>query len=139
MMEGRSSNPPFKSISDAVASPEFGKTSFNIGAKAAAGVGRRRHDTTNTLMAREALMTNLLKVMAGDNGWTPSCIKLLSTSRLSWSRWGIDPPYVLYKGTPHLNTFLVFVPVVVVPAGFTRDNLPAGIRLSGTALRRWQI
>jgi Asp-tRNA(Asn)/Glu-tRNA(Gln) amidotransferase A subunit family amidase len=32
---------------------------------------------------------------------------------------------------PHINTFLVFVPSVVVPAGFTTDNLPAGITFLG--------
>jgi Asp-tRNA(Asn)/Glu-tRNA(Gln) amidotransferase A subunit family amidase len=34
-------------------------------------------------------------------------------------------------GAPHLNTFLTFVPSVVVPAGFTTDNLPAGITFLG--------
>ena len=32
---------------------------------------------------------------------------------------------------PHINTFLVFVPSIVVPAGFTADNLPAGITFLG--------
>ena len=32
---------------------------------------------------------------------------------------------------PAINTFLVFVPSVVVPAGFTRDALPAGITFLG--------
>jgi Asp-tRNA(Asn)/Glu-tRNA(Gln) amidotransferase A subunit family amidase len=41
------------------------------------------------------------------------------------------PPYVDQKGVPHINTFLVFVPSIVVPAGFTRDNLPAGICFLG--------
>ena len=35
------------------------------------------------------------------------------------------------KGAPHLNTFLVFVPAIAVPAGFTSDNLPAGITFLG--------
>jgi len=52
-------------------------------------------------------------------------------------RRGLSPPDVNYKGAPHLNTFLVFVPSVVVPAGFTRDHLTAGI-VFGTAVRRWQ-
>ena len=32
---------------------------------------------------------------------------------------------------PHINTFLVYVPSIVVPAGFTRDQLPTGITFLG--------
>jgi Asp-tRNA(Asn)/Glu-tRNA(Gln) amidotransferase A subunit family amidase len=35
------------------------------------------------------------------------------------------------KRAPHINTFLMFVPSIVVPAGFTRDRLPAGITFLG--------
>ena len=44
---------------------------------------------------------------------------------------GVNPPHVDQKGAPHINTFLVFVPSVVVPAGFTRSRLPAGITFLG--------
>ena len=44
---------------------------------------------------------------------------------------GIAPPFVDQKGAPHLNTFLVYVPTIVVPAGFTTDNLPAGLCFIG--------
>jgi Asp-tRNA(Asn)/Glu-tRNA(Gln) amidotransferase A subunit family amidase len=44
---------------------------------------------------------------------------------------GTAPPFVDQKGAPHLNTFLIFVPSVVVPAGFTPDGLPAGITFLG--------
>ncbi len=44
---------------------------------------------------------------------------------------GINPPYVDQKGVPHLNTFLIYVPSIVVPAGFTDDGLPAGITFLG--------
>jgi Asp-tRNA(Asn)/Glu-tRNA(Gln) amidotransferase A subunit family amidase len=80
-------------------------------------------------MAREELMTNLLKVMA-DNRLDAIVHKAVE-HQPTLIEQGINPPYVLYKGAPHLNTFLVFVPVVVVPAGFTRDNLPAGIVFLG--------
>jgi len=46
-------------------------------------------------------------------------------------RDGVNPPFVDQKGAPAINTFLVFVPSVVVPAGFTRDDLPAGITFLG--------
>jgi Asp-tRNA(Asn)/Glu-tRNA(Gln) amidotransferase A subunit family amidase len=44
---------------------------------------------------------------------------------------GVNPPFVDQKGAPHINTFLMFVPSIVVPAGFTRSNLPAGITFLG--------
>jgi ABC-type dipeptide/oligopeptide/nickel transport system ATPase subunit len=43
----------------------------------------------------------------------------------------LNAPYVDQKGAPHINTFLMFVSSIVVPAGFTRDNLPAGITFLG--------
>jgi len=46
-------------------------------------------------------------------------------------RNGVNPPYVDQKGSPHINTFLQTVPAVVVPAGLTRDKLPAGITFLG--------
>jgi amidase len=124
---GRSANPPFKSISDAVASPEFRKTSFNTQKRLRASADATRY--YQYLMAREELMTNLLKVMA-DNRLDAIVHKAVE-HQPTLIEQGINPPYVLYKGAPHLNTFLVFVPVVVVPAGFTRDNLPAGIVFLG--------
>lgn len=44
---------------------------------------------------------------------------------------GTAPPFVDQKGAPHLNTTLIFVPSVVVPAGFTESGLPAGITFLG--------
>ena len=44
---------------------------------------------------------------------------------------GINPPYVSTKGVPMLNTFLVYVPSITVPSGFTTDNLPVGITFLG--------
>ena len=39
----------------------------------------------------------------------------------------LNPPYRNQWGFPDLNTFLVYVPAIVVPAGFTSDNLPSSI------------
>ena len=44
---------------------------------------------------------------------------------------GIHPPYVSNKGVPAVNTFLVYVPSITVPSGFTTDNLPVGITFLG--------
>jgi amidase len=35
------------------------------------------------------------------------------------------------RGVPTLNTFLIYVPAITVPSGFTRDNLPTGITFQG--------
>ena len=81
------------------------------------------------LLAREELMTNLLKVMA-DNKLDAIVHKAVEHQPTLISQ-GINPPYVNQKGIPWLNTFLVFVPTIAVAAGFTRDNLPAGITFVG--------
>ena len=44
---------------------------------------------------------------------------------------GVNARFVDQKGAPHLNTFLVYVPTIVVTAGFTRDNLGAGVCFIG--------
>ena len=124
---GRSANPPFKSVADAVASPEFDKVSRNTQNRMRASQDAAKH--YQCLAAREELMTHLLKVMA-DNRLDTIVHKAVEHQPTLLSD-GLNPPYVNYKGAPHLNTFLIFVPSVVVPAGFTRDNLPAGIVFLG--------
>jgi amidase len=74
-------------------------------------------------------MTNLLAVMA-DNKLDAIVHKAVE-HQPTLIKDGVNPPYVDQKGAPHINTFLVYVPSVVVPAGFTRDNLPAGITFLG--------
>jgi len=46
-------------------------------------------------------------------------------------RDGVNPPYVNMKGAPHINTFLMDVPSLSVPAGFTASGLPAAITFLG--------
>ena len=74
-------------------------------------------------------MTDLLKVMADHR--LDAIVHKAVEHQPTLIRDGINPPYVDQKGAPVLNTFLIFVPSVVVPAGFTRDNLPAGITFLG--------
>src|SRR5262249_46544596 len=66
------------------------------------------------LVAREELLNNLLKVMA-DNKLHAILHKAVEHQPTLISE-GINPPYVNQKEVPHLNTFLVFVPSIVVPA-----------------------
>ena len=74
-------------------------------------------------------MTNFLKVMAD---YRLDAIVYKSVEHQpTLIKDGIAPPFTDQKGAPHLNTFLVYVPTITVPAGFTRDNLPAGLCFIG--------
>jgi Asp-tRNA(Asn)/Glu-tRNA(Gln) amidotransferase A subunit family amidase len=122
---GRSANPPFKSRAELVASPDFAKV-FR-GDRLRSSPDPTKH--YQALLAREELMTNLLKVMADDK--LDAIVHKTVEHQPTLISQGVNPPYVNQKGIPWLNTFLVFVPTITVPAGFTRDNLPAGITFVG--------
>jgi Asp-tRNA(Asn)/Glu-tRNA(Gln) amidotransferase A subunit family amidase len=124
---GRSSNPPFKSRAQAMASPEF--TKVFPGAKNRLQTSSDPAKYHQYLIARDELMINVLKVMA-DNKLDAIVHKSIEHQPTLISD-GINPPHVNHRGAPHLNTFLVYVPTVAVPAGFTRDGLPAGISFLG--------
>lgn len=79
--------------------------------------------------ARETLMINMLKVMADHR--LDAIVHKGVEHQPTLIKDGVNPPYVDQKGAPHINTFLMFVPSIVVPAGFTRANLPAGITFLG--------
>jgi amidase len=81
------------------------------------------------LMARQQLMVNLLKVMA-DQGLDAIVHKSVEHQPTLIAE-GTNPPYPTNKGAPALNTFLVYVPSITVPSGFTTDGLPAGITFLG--------
>jgi len=65
---------------------------------------------------------NMLKVMA-DN----------KLDAIVYKSFEQGPPLLRQpdKGIPRINTFLMFVPAIAVPAGFTPDGLPAGITFLG--------
>jgi Asp-tRNA(Asn)/Glu-tRNA(Gln) amidotransferase A subunit family amidase len=81
------------------------------------------------MLARETLMTNMLKMMADHH--LDAIVHKAVEHQPTPIKDGINPPYVDQKGALHINTFLMFVPSIVVPAGFTRDNLPTGITFLG--------
>ena len=81
------------------------------------------------LLARETLMGNLLKVMADHR--LDAIVHKSVEHQPTLITEGVKPPWVNMRGVPHINTFLIFVSSVVVPGGFTRDDLPAGITFLG--------
>jgi amidase len=74
-------------------------------------------------------MTDMLKLMADHR--LDAIVHKAVEHQPTLIKDGTNPPFVDQKGAPHINTFLIFVPSIVVPAGFTRDNLPAGITFLG--------
>jgi len=124
---GRSGKPPYASRQEAMQSPDFQKVVKG---------SRERWSRTPSndanyeyLKAREELMTNFLQLMAEHR--LDTIVHKAVEHQPTLIKDGINPPYVDQKGAPHINTFLVYVPSVVVPAGFTRDNLPAGVTFLG--------
>jgi amidase len=122
-----SANPPFKSRAEAMASPLYQEVT--VGVK-----NRWEPETTagqryEYLVARDELMTRLMKVMA-DNRLDAIVHKAVEHEP-TLIKDGVNPPYVTQKGAPAINTFLTYVPSVVVPAGFTTADLPAGITFLG--------
>ncbi|HYA28091.1 MAG TPA: amidase family protein, partial [Acidobacteriota bacterium] len=123
----RSKNPPYQSRAEAMQSPNFHKVVK----------GSRERWTRNPkadahyeyLLAKEKLMTRLLQVMADQR--LDAIVHKSVEHQPTLIKDGVNPPFVDQKGAPHINTFLVYVPSIVVPAGFTRDNLPAGITFLG--------
>jgi amidase len=124
---GRSANPPFKTPAEAIASPDFAKV-----VKRSQDRFKRNPDAAKhyeSLRAQDELMTIFLKVMADQK--VDAIVHKAVEHQPTLIRDGVNPPFVDQKGAPHLNTFLVYVPTIVVPAGFTRDNLPAGVCFIG--------
>ncbi|MPZ76072.1 MAG: amidase [Deltaproteobacteria bacterium] len=124
---GRSANPPFKSREEVIAAPEFAKVVRRSQDRFKKNPDPMKH--YESLKAQDELMTHFLKVMADHR--LDAIVHKAVEHQPTLIKDGVNPPFVDQKGAPHLNTFLVFVPTIVVPAGFTRDNLPTGICFVG--------
>jgi len=123
----RGSNAPFKSRAEMLRSPGFAKVGQIAKDRLQAPLDAQRH--YQYLIARDALMVSVMKVMV-DNKLDAIVHKTVE-HQPTLIKDGVNPPFVSQKGVPALNTFLVYVPVIAVPAGFTADNLPAGITFMG--------
>jgi amidase len=124
---GRSAKAPFESREQATRSPDFAKVVRHSQERWKRSPSPTQH--YESLKAQDELMTNLLKVMADHK--LDAIVHKAIEHQPTLIKDGIEPPFVDQKGAPHLNTFLVFVPSIVVPAGFTRDDLPAAITFLG--------
>ncbi len=120
-------DPPFSSRDEAMASPLFAETSRGVRVRWAADASAEARRAF--LAARERLMTNLLAVMADHR--LDAIVHKAVEHQPTLIEDGVNPPFVDQKGAPWLNTFVIFVPSIVVPAGFTSDGLPAGITFLG--------
>lgn len=123
----RSANPPYRTRADAIRSPEFARLTDQV--KARLRVTADPADHYQYLLARDHLMIHLLKTMAEHR--LDAIVHKAVEHQPTLISEGVHPPFVNHKGAPHLNTFLVYVPTVTVPAGFTADGLPAGISFLG--------
>jgi amidase len=118
---------PFATRADAMASPLFQKVTNSARKRWTSNSTPEQHHAY--LMARDTLMINLLNVMADHR--LDAIVHKAVEHQPTLIKDGVNPPFVDQKGAPHINTFLMFVPSIVVPAGFTRANLPAGITFLG--------
>ena len=118
---------PFATRADAMASPLFQKVTNSARKRWTSDSTPEQHH--DYLKARDTLMINLLKVMADHR--LDAIVHKAVEHQPTLIKDGVNPPFVDQKGAPHINTFLMFVPSIVVPAGFTRANLPAGITFLG--------
>jgi Asp-tRNA(Asn)/Glu-tRNA(Gln) amidotransferase A subunit family amidase len=120
-------NAPFRSRSAAMASPLFQNVTHSAQRRWTANDSVERQHSY--LKARDTLMINMLKVMADHR--LDAIVHKAVEHQPTLIKDGVNPPFVDQKGAPHINTFLVYVPAIVVPAGFTRDSLPTGITFLG--------
>jgi amidase len=122
-----SAKAPFATRAEAMASPLFNEVlrgARNRWLKTSSGEAHYAY-----LKARDLLLTRLLQVMAEHR--LDAIVHKAVEHQPTMIKDGVNPPYVDQKGTPYINTFVVFVPSIVVPAGFTADGLPAGITFLG--------
>src|SRR6266545_4525212 len=123
---GRGGNPPFKTRQEMLASPDYAKVMRQGSATIRDGESAEYYES---LAAREELTINLFKVMADHD--LDAIVHKTVEHQPTLIREGINPPHYNSRGATHLNTYLVYVPSISVPAGFTSDNLPVGITFLG--------
>lgn len=127
---GRNPGSPFRTREDVQKSPDFSK--IFPGKAGPWASGPRDPDPVKYreyLMARQKLTIYLMKAVADHH--LDAIVHKSVEHQPTFIRDGVNPPYVTNKGVPTLNTFLVYVPSITVPSGFTTDDLPTGITFLG--------
>ena len=125
---------PFATRAAAMASPLFQKVTNSARKRWTSDNSPEQHHAY--LKARDTLMINMLKVMADHR--LDAIVHKAVEHQPTLIKDGVNPPYVDQKGAPHINTFLVFVPSIVVPAGFHPRQSAGRDHLPRAALRRRQ-
>jgi Asp-tRNA(Asn)/Glu-tRNA(Gln) amidotransferase A subunit family amidase len=125
---GRSANPPFKSREEMLQSPAYSQV-YSRPRTGLRAPGRAQPTRLDYLDAREELMTSVLKLMADHE--LDAIVHKTVEHQPTLIKERFEPPYHDMRGGTNLNTFLIFVPSITVPAGFTSDNLPFGITFLG--------
>ncbi|MFN0096557.1 MAG: amidase [Dehalococcoidia bacterium] len=122
----RSANPPFKSQAEMQAHPVYAQVMQRRGSNMRSP-GPEAHYAY--LLARDKLMLNLMTLMADLQ--LDAIVHKTVEHTATLIADGVNPPYVNMKGAPHLNTFLMDIPSLSVPGGFTASGMPVGITLLG--------
>jgi amidase len=122
-----SARSPFKTRREAMDSELFRRVSR--GAQERWKAVHRNERYHEYLKARDLLMIRLHEVMAAHR--LDAIVHKAVEHQPTLIEEGLNPPFRDQTGAIHINTFLVFVPSVVVPCGFTSDGLPAGITFLG--------
>ena len=123
---GRSDNPPYASPEAMMQSPDYAKVHRSKYAGAAL-TGPAAY--AEYLLAREDLMFSVMKIMA--DAQLDAIVHKTVEHQPTLIAEGVGPPYYDMRGTTHINTYLVYVPSISVPAGFTSAGLPVGITFLG--------
>lgn len=125
-LEGSASK-PYASMAEAMRSPLYQSVTRGVKQRWEAVPTAEAH--YEYLKARDELMFTVLNIMA-EHRLNAIVHKAVEHEPTLISE-GIAPPFTTQKGAPTINTFLTYVPTIVVPAGFTEAKLPGGITFLG--------
>jgi len=123
---GRSESPPYPSRDAMLQSPDYAKVHQSKFAGTALTGPSAYYEY---LLAREELMFSVMKIMA--DAQLDAIVHKTVEHQPTLISEGVGPPYYDMRGTTHINTYLVHVPSISVPAGFTSAGLPVGITFLG--------
>jgi Asp-tRNA(Asn)/Glu-tRNA(Gln) amidotransferase A subunit family amidase len=122
----RSANPPFRTKEELLEAPDFEKVVNKFMTRVSSWDPTAHYEY---LVAREDLRTNIMQLMADLN--LDAIVHKSAEHQPTLLGDRDKPGFVAMWGATHLNTFLVNVPSISVPIGFTDDELPVGMTFLG--------